>query len=307
MSRFLITGGAGFIGSHLCDALINRGDSVVVIDNLSSGNKNNLRKIFDNIEFVEGDVVSGDLDKINGNFDAVIHLAALISGYDSLNDPDAYVRDNITGTLRVIDFVATRSIPRVVFASSSTVYGNNGNASLSEKDVPAPISVYASTKLTGEHLLAMYGAMHGFSHCSLRFFNVYGPRQAADHPYANVTCKFSHAAANGYAINLYGTGTQSRDFVYIDDVVRAILLVIENSESHVYNIGTGSQVSINDLIRSLEEIVEKPFIINRKSEWPNDIRKIEADLSRAKQELGYDPAIRIGEGLARTVEFFKLG
>lgn len=305
MARYLVTGGAGFIGSHLCDALVEGGHSVVVLDDLSSGNRGNLAQLSGRIEIVEGDVVSGGLDRAEGSFDAVVHLAALISGYDSLKDPDAYVRANIDGLLRVIDFVAERRVPRIVFASSSTIYGNNEAASLSEHELPAPISVYASTKLSGEHLLAMYGAMHGFSHCSLRFFNVYGPRQAVDHPYANVTCKFSYAAAKSLPIDLYGTGDQSRDFVYVADVVRSILLVLSDSASPVYNIGTGSQTSINGLIASLEDISGRPFDITRKGEWPNDIRRISADLSRAATELDYAPTVAIDEGLARTVAFFK--
>lgn len=305
MARYLITGGAGFIGSHLCDALAGQGHDLVVLDDLTSGNRANIAQLDGRIRLIEGDVVSGGLGGIDGPFDAVVHLAALISGYDSLHDPDAYVRANIDGLLRVIDFVAANTVPRIVFASSSTVYGNKDAPALSEREVPAPISVYAATKLAGEHLLAMYGAMHGFTHCSLRFFNVYGPRQAVDHPYANVTCKFSHAAATGAGIRLYGTGEQSRDFVYVDDVVRSLLLVLERSPSAVYNIGTGAQTSINRLISALEAISGTPFAVERLGEWPNDIRRISADLTRATDELGYRPGVSIDEGLARTVAFFR--
>ena len=304
LARYLVTGGAGFIGSHLCDALVARGDDVVILDNLSSGNLANIAQLSGKIEVIEGDDVSGGLDGIEGLFDAVVHLAALISGRDSLLEPDVYVRQNIGGLLRVIDFAVARAVPRIVFASSSTVYGNNDAPALSETIVPAPLSVYAGTKLSGEHLLAMYGAMHGFSHCSLRFFNVYGPRQAVDHPYANVTCKFSHAAANGLPIKLYGDGDQSRDFVYVDDVVQSLLLVLSDSTSSLYNIGTGVQTSINMLISSLEAISGKTLEIDRQGEWPNDIRRISADLQRAERELGYRPSVGIADGLARTVAFF---
>lgn len=305
MSRYLVTGGAGFIGSHLCDALVSRGDHVVVIDNLSSGKTANLSSLKEGLDFFEGDITSGGLDQIDGPFDAVVHLAALISGYDSLNDPDLYVTSNVNGLLRVINYVAARSVPRLVFASSSTVYGNSDNAYLSEMDLPAPLSVYAATKLMGEHLLTMYGDMHGFSHCSLRFFNVYGPRQAQDHPYANVTCKFSWAAANNRPIDIYGDGEQSRDFVYVDDVVRSIILVMDNSPSNVYNIGTGHDLSINRLASTLEKISCRHFSINKKSEWPNDIRSIKADISKASSEIGYTPQFPIEEGLHRTVDYFR--
>lgn len=309
MGNYLVTGGAGFIGSHLCDALLAKGDTVTIVDDLSSGNLRNIASLPQSARFIQADVrsVSPDgLTALDGvAFDGVIHLAALISGYDSLYDPDAYVRSNIDGLLRVIAFVAKKRIPRIVFASSSTVFGNNDEPSLDEQRLPAPISVYASTKLSGEHLLAMYGAMHGFSHCSLRFFNVYGPRQAVDHPYANVTCKFSNAAAKGLAIKLYGDGTQSRDFVYVDDVVQSLLLVLDDSPSTLYNIGTGAQTSINDLISTLEGIAGRKFEIERLTEWPNDIKRISADINRAKAELDFTPDISIGEGLRRTVEFFR--
>jgi UDP-glucose 4-epimerase len=300
----LVTGGAGFIGSHLCDILVEQGHDVVVLDNLSSGKLENLKNVLEKVTFVQGDITEA-LPKTDGAFDAVIHLAALISGYDSLNDPYAYTQENIDGLLRVIDLVIERKIPRVVFASSSTVYGNNEAAALNELQLPAPMSVYANTKLFGEHLLRMYGAMHGFNHCSLRFFNVYGPRQAVDHAYANVTCKFSHAAAKGLPISLYGDGEQSRDFVYVDDVVSAILLALNKTESDVYNVGTGCQESINGLIFLLEDISGSSLQIYRHDEWPNDIRRIAADISRAKRELGYSPRFSIREGLERTVSYHE--
>lgn len=309
MARYLVTGGAGFIGSHLCDALVADGHDVVILDNLSSGNLGNIAQLSGRVEVVKGDVeaddASGGLGAVEGPFDAVVHLAALISGRDSLLEPDVYYRQNIGGLLRVIDFAVEHAVPRIVFASSSTVYGNNDAPALSERNMPAPLSVYAGTKLSGEHLLAMYGAMHGFSHCSLRFFNVYGPRQAIDHPYANVTCKFSHAAANGLPIKLYGDGEQSRDFVYVDDVVRSLMLVLSDSASPVYNIGTGVQTSINQLISSLETISGSTLEIDKQDEWPNDIRRIAADLNLAERELGYRPSVGIADGLARTVAFFK--
>ena len=305
MARYLVTGGAGFIGSHLCDALVDGGHDVVVLDDFSSGHRANLAQLEGRVEIVEGDLTAASLDRTGGKFDTVVHLAALISGHDSLLEPDAYCATNIFGLLRVIDFVAANKIPRIVFASSSTVYGNSDAEALSERDVPAPITVYAANKLNGEHLLAMYGALHGFSHCSLRLFNVYGPRQAIDHPYANVTCKFSHAAANRLPIALYGDGEQSRDFVYIDDVVRAFMRVLATSPSAVYNIGTGAQTSINGLIATLEGISGNPFSIDRKGEWPNDIRRISADLGRAEMELGYRPTVDMAEGLARTVASFS--
>ena len=300
-----MTGGAGFIGSHLCDALIEQGHEVVILDNMTSGKRANLTGRAASAQLIEGDVRAlADVEAQIGHVDAVVHLAALISGYDSLSDPDQYEDVNTKGLLRLIEFVARRKIGRIVFASSSTVYGNNSEERLTEQVMPAPLTVYALTKLGGEHLLDLYGKMHGFSHCSLRLFNVYGPRQATDHPYANVTCKFSHAAANRLPVKLYGDGGQSRDFVYVGDVVRAILAVLPGSQQPIYNIGTGEDRTINQLLEILGEISGRPLEVEQCAPWANDIRRIRADVSRFQQEFGFRPEVDIRQGLEATVRFF---
>jgi UDP-glucose 4-epimerase len=301
-----VTGGAGFIGSHLVDALVAAGHDVVVLDNFASGKQANLAGPSAEVAVIEGDVRSMiDHAPEIGEVDAIVHLAALISGYDSLSAPDDYVDVNVRGLLRVIDFAAARKVPRIVFASSSTVYGNQESIALTETTPPHPLTVYALTKLTGERLLDMYGRLHGFSHCSLRLFNVYGPRQAPDHPYANVTCKFSHAAANGLAVDLYGDGEQSRDFVYVADVVRAFMAVLERSAHAIYNVGTGETARINDLITALGDIGGRPLEVRRQAPWLNDIRSIKADTGRFAAEFGFRPQVPLSEGLARTVGFFR--
>lgn len=304
--RFLVTGGAGFIGSHICDALLAQGDAAVVLDDFRSGRHANLEHLRDKIDVIDADVrsVADHAERI-GDVDAVIHLAALISGHDSLYEPDVYEAINIGGLLRLIDYVADRKIPRLIFASSSTVYGNNATEPLTERTLPNPLTVYAVTKLAGEHLLSLYARLHGFSHCSLRLFNVYGPRQAVDHPYANVTCKFSFAAATGTGVRRYGDGEQSRDFVYVSDVVRAFLAVLEGSADSVYNVGTGSDSSINELLKSLERIAGAPLPLEQHPDWPNDIRRIRADISRIADEFGFRPKIGLDEGLAATVRSFR--
>lgn len=306
MSRILLTGGAGFIGSHLADALLDDGHDIVILDNFSSGNRSNLAGISDKADLVEGDVRNlGDFASAIGPVDIIIHLAALISGYDSLADPDAYVSANITGLQRVIDFGVLTGKPRILFASSSTVYGNQGQIPLHEEVRPDPLSVYAMTKLAGEHLLRMYGTMHDFSHCSLRLFNVYGPRQAVDHPYANVTCKFAHAAANGLPVKLFGDGNQSRDFIFVADVVRAFRAVLHESKRQIYNVGTGASASINELIEALGSIGGAPLRVEQYDDWPNDIRSIRADPARFEQDFGFRPVIEIDVGLRQTVEYFR--
>jgi UDP-glucose 4-epimerase len=303
---YLVTGGAGFIGSHLVDALLSAGHRVTVLDNFCSGKRENLARASGELKVVEGDIRSiSDHAEAIGPIDGIIHLAALISGYDSLADPDAYEDVNVRGLARLIEFAAANDVKRIVFASSSTVYGNREGIALTETVPPEPLTVYALTKLAGEHLLRLYGNMHGFSHCSLRLFNVYGPRQATDHPYANVTCKFSHAAANGLPVKLFGDGEQSRDFVFVDDVVRAFMAVLEHSSEEIYNVGTGRTARINDLIGELGQISGKPLSAEKCPPWPNDIRSIQADTSRFASEFGFAPQVGIREGLARTVDFFR--
>jgi UDP-glucose 4-epimerase len=303
---YLVTGGAGFIGSHLCDALCSRGDRVVILDNLSSGKLANVAELPSGIEFIEGDV--RDLPELEGKIqavDGIVHLAALISGYDSLSVPDEYEDVNVRGTLRVIEFASRRKIGRIVFASSSTIYGDRSGAPLRESDLPAPLTVYALSKLVGEHLLDLYGKMHGFSHCSLRLFNVYGPRQATDHPYANVTCKFSHAAANALPVKLYGDGEQSRDFVYVADVVNAFLAVLDGAPDTIYNVGTGQDASINSLLESLSRLSGRRLAVEHCPAWANDIRRIRADTSRLRETFGLVPQTSLSEGLAETIAFFQ--
>jgi UDP-glucose 4-epimerase len=305
MSRILVTGGAGFIGSHLVDALLERGNEILILDDFSSGRRSNLNASAGRFKLLEGDVrdIAARSHEI-GPVDAVIHLAARISGHDSLIDPVEYFRVNLEGTQALIDFAGETGASRFLFASSSTVYGNQPEGPIGEDRPPAPLTVYALTKFAGEHLLRMYARLRGFSHCSLRLFNVYGPRQATDHPYANVTCKFSHAAANALPVQLYGDGEQARDFVYVSDVVAAFVAVLEGSRDTIYNVGTGRTASINSLIASLSRIAGAELAADRQPPWPNDIRTICADTGRIRTEFGLEPTVPLEEGLRRTVEYF---
>lgn len=306
MAKILITGGAGFIGSHLADVLVARGDQVVVLDDLSLGKRENLAQLEGRIEFIKDDVanVGAHASKLEG-VTKIVHLAALISGYDSLSQPDAYVKANITGLLRVLEFAKARPGARIVFASSSTVYGNADGALCVETMLPAPVTLYALTKLAGEHLLEMYRGLYGYEYCALRLFNVYGPRQNPHHPYANVTCKFSHAAAGEGRVKLYGTGEQTRDFVAVDDVVRAMVRALEPTPSRLYNVGTGKDFSIKTLLSTVEKVSGRKLEVEQLPPWSNDIKAIRADVRRAKTELGLEAQTSLEEGLRRTVEFFR--
>jgi nucleoside-diphosphate-sugar epimerase len=307
----LVTGGAGFIGSTLCDRLIAAGHRVVVLDNFVSGKSANLERSAAMAApgqlTVHNQDVRSILDSAGaiGDVDVIFHLAALISGHDSLIENDSYVDANIKGLLRVIEFAAARKVGRIVFASSSTIYGSGQAGPLFENMPPAPVTVYAVTKLAGEHLLSLYGKLHDFSYCSLRLFNVYGPRQQIDHPYANVVCKFSYAAAKRLTACRYGNGTQSRDFIYVDDVIDAFIAVMSDSARAIYNVGTGTESSINSLIERLGRITGNPPEFEQRPAWPNDVQSVRADISLIEREFGFRPRFDLDWGLRATVDFFR--
>jgi UDP-glucose 4-epimerase len=306
MAKVLVTGGAGFIGSHLCDRLVERGDEVIVLDNFSYGKRKNLAAIEDRIHIIEDSVQNiGKHAAALAGVERVYHLAALISGYDSLKEPELYFDANITGLLRLLEVCKGLPGVRVLFASSSTVYGNREEPLRSESDMAAPVTTYALSKYAGEHLLSMYAPLYGFDYTCLRLFNVYGPRQNPDHPYANVTCKFAHAAATGGTVALYGDGSQTRDFVYVDDVVECFLRAGEKKPQRIYNVGTGKDASIRSLLDLVSSIAGVTIPVDQRGPWPNDIRAIRANIDLLRHDFGFEPQVQLEQGLARTVEFFR--
>jgi nucleoside-diphosphate-sugar epimerase len=232
-------------------------------------------------------------------------LAALISGYESLTSPDDYFRINVQGLLRLIELCGRLKKPRFVFASSSTVYGNVARDAHSERALPSPTTIYALTKLVGEHTLAMYRDRFGYDDVSLRLFNVYGPRQNPDHPYANVTCKFARAAAHRLPVKLYGDGSQTRDFIYVDDVADVIFSSLEAATpSRVYNVGTGETRSIGALLELAQKLANTQLLVDRCPPWQNDIRSICADIGRLRNELHFEPQTKLEDGLRQTIDWF---
>jgi UDP-glucose 4-epimerase len=262
--------------------LVERGFEVVALDDLSWGNAHKLDGL-KGVRLIEGDIRKLPQLGPLGAFSHVFHLAALISAYQSLEEPDQYFDTNVNGLLRVLELCKGSERPRLVFASTSGVYGNSEQALKSEGDVPRPTTVYAATKLAGEHLLAMYRERLGFDDVALRFFNVYGPGQSTKHPYANVTCRFSHAAAHGGTVQLYGDGSVTRDFIYM---------------------GTGRAASIGELLATVQRLAIKPITVERHAAWPNDIQSIRANMSRLEQELGFKARVGFEQGLKQTIEYF---
>jgi len=305
MSKVLVTGGAGFIGSHLVERLLQDGHEVIVADDFSYGSRAHLAGC-PGVRVLTTDVLDLPAHAAElAGVEVIFHLAALISSQDSLREPRRYFDTNVTGTLRVIETAAAVGARRIVLASSSTVYGNSAEPVKREDMLPQPITVYALSKLASEHLLALYAPIHGFSHVSLRLFNVYGPRQSPDHPYANVTCKLAHSVSHSRAIDVYGDGDQSRDFVYVDDVVGAFLAVALRSERTVYNVGSGASHSINELVAAVQRVSGTPLVRRDLPPWPNDIRSIRADTQLIARDHGYAPKVSLDEGLRRSVEYFR--
>jgi UDP-glucose 4-epimerase len=306
LSKVLVTGGAGFIGSHLCDRLVAQGDEVVVLDDLSTGQRSNLSHLERDVTVIEDSVLligrhSSALEGVT----RIYHLAALISGHDSMSLPDQYFETNVTGLMRLMECAGHLPGVRIVYASSSTVYGNTGDVARSEETPPAPITPYALSKLAGEHLLAMYAAVFGYDFVSLRLFNVYGPRQNPHHPYANVTCKFAYAAAHRLGVSLYGDGHQTRDFVYISDVVDAFVRAADATPGTLYNVGTGEEASVLSLLEHYQRLSGTQLKVEQHEAWENDIRHIRANVSRIRAGLGFEPRVALEEGLSRTLEYFR--
>lgn len=317
MSKYLVTGGAGFIGSHIVDALIAQDHEVAVLDNLSSGHKKNLSGVMDRINFIEGDVRDPETClKASEGCNGVFHEAALVSVADSVERPCDNHEINITGTLNVLEAARVNGVKRVIFASSAAIYGDNPELPKHEEMLPEPQSPYAVAKITGEYYLKTYAELYGLECVALRYFNVYGPRQDPSSPYSGVISIFSKRVGQGLPITIYGDGEQTRDFVNIADVASANLLAMKsaflkpNSESPqphksaknfaVFNVATGEQYTLLQLLSTLEELnsqkVERIFMAARSG----DIRHSFANNKKLKN-LGWQPSVSLKAGLAELV------
>lgn len=308
MKRFLVTGGAGFIGSHIACALVKRGDFVRVLDNFSSGKEENLKEAGDKIDLIRGDIRDKNTClKATEGIDFVLHQAALRSVPKSLQNPAEYNEVNIQGVLNMLEGALANRIKCFVFASSSSIYGETTKFPEKESDLPRLISPYALSKLAGEHYCKIYSYNYGLNTVALRYFNVFGPRQSLDDEYAVVVPKFITCILDNQPPPIYGDGRQSRDFTYIENVVAANILGAEaaNLKGEVLNVASGKDYSIIELVKILNKITGKnikPVFLEKR---PADVFRTLADLSRPRKILGYQPKIDFIGGLKKTIEFFK--
>jgi UDP-glucose 4-epimerase len=312
---FLVTGGAGFIGSHLVERLLadDARARVRVLDNFSAGARGNLpfaEGAGARLEVIEGDV--RDLDAVERaarGVDVIFHQAAMRSVPRSVKDPLGANDNNVTGTLHVFEAARRAGVPRVVYASSSSVYGASPELPKREDQTPAPISPYAASKAAGELYGAVWSRLYGVETVGLRYFNVFGPRQDPASEYAAVIPRFILWGLRGQALEVHGDGTQSRDFTYIDNVVDANLAAARapGVGGEVFNVGCGSRVSLLDIVARLEGLLGRPLERRHTPSREGDVPHTLADVSKGKRLLGYTPAVAFDEGFRRTVEFFRKG
>lgn len=308
MSRFLVTGGAGFIGSHIVEELVKQKHYVRLLDNFSSGRVSNLKGLENKIDLIKGDICSRSVCfKAARGMDFVLHQAALRSVPKSMEEPHAYNRVNIDGTLNMLEASKANRVRRFVFASSSSVYGQVNIFPEKENFTPEPISPYALSKLTGEYYCRIFSLHFGLPAVVLRYFNVFGPRQALDDEYAVVIPKFINCLLKDQRPPVFGNGRQSRDFTFVKNVVDANLLAARAKKLNfgVFNVAGGRDTTILDLVKLLNNILGKkipPLLLGRR---PGDVFRTLADIGESKKALKFKPAVDFISGLKITVDYWK--
>jgi nucleoside-diphosphate-sugar epimerase len=306
MSSYLVTGGAGFIGSHLVEELARRGEQVRVVDNLSTGNQRNLSHL-SSVEFLRGDLADLEVARrASAKVDYVLHQAAIPSVPRSIKDPIESNRSNIDATINLLVAARDAGVKRVVYAGSSSAYGNTPTLPKREDMPPAPLSPYALQKLVGEQYARLFTELYGLSTVTTRYFNVFGPRQDPSSPYSGVISLFISALLEGRSPTIFGDGEQTRDFTYVTNVVDGVLRACHApAATGVFNIAVGTRTSLNQLFQSLRDIIGSNLDAVHGPPRPGDVRDSQADLTRAKAILGYAPMVSLTEGLKLTVDWYR--
>ena len=308
MASFLITGGAGFVGSHLVEELLRRGEQVRVLDNFSTSKRENIGSFLDNVELIEGDIRSYHTvrDAVD-NVDIILHQGALPSVPRSVKDPLTTNEVNVSGTLNILDAARDAGVTRVVFASSSSVYGANQEIPKREEMLPMPISPYAVSKLTGEKYCEVFSQIYGLETVVLRYFNVFGPRQDPQSSYAAFIPRFIVGIAEGKELTINGDGRQSRDFTFVSNVVDANLRAAQAEDvgGQVFNVACGSSLTVNEVVDVIRETLGTQGNVKHGPPAPGDVPHSLADISRAREHLGYEPLVPAAEGLRRAVQWFR--
>jgi UDP-glucose 4-epimerase len=307
MKKALVTGGAGFIGSHLVDALVKKGIQVVVLDDFSTGKKENLSSVIDSIGLVEGSVTDAEsVKRAAEGADVIFHLAAVASVQKSIEEPLVTHDVNTRGTLAVFDAARALDISKVVYVSSCTVYGMLPELPKRETSPCCPASPYGLHKMIGEGYAKLYHELHGLSSTGLRFFNVFGPRQDASSPYSGVISIFHDRLSKRQPITIFGDGETTRDFVYVDDVVAALITAAQpqagGTGADVYNIGTGKETSLRAVVKAFESALGTAAEVTYAPERQGDIKHSVADITKAKNELGWSPEVSFEEGIKMLVQ-----
>ncbi len=308
MRTFLVTGAAGFIGSHIATALVERGDRVRVLDNLSTGFRRNLEHLEGRFEFIEGDLVdSRVVAEAVQDVDCIFHQAALASVPRSVENPLETHAACVTGTVNLLDAARRGGVRRVVYAASSSAYGDQPNSSKRESDLPAPLSPYATAKLAGEYYLQAFYHTYGLETVAIRYFNVFGPRQDPGSAYSAVIPLFITAMLDGRQPVIFGDGLQSRDFTYIDNVVHGNLLAAdaEGVAGRTINVANGRATNLLELIDALQQMLGLTIEPRHEPARVGDVRESLADITTARTLLGYEPRVSFEEGLRRSIDYYQ--
>jgi nucleoside-diphosphate-sugar epimerase len=308
MAKYLVTGGAGFIGSHLVEELLRRGQTVRVVDSLVTGKRANMASFADRVEFIEGDLADKEVARrsVEG-MEFVLHQAAIPSVPRSVAEPERCHRANVDGTLNVLLASREAGIRRLLFAGSSSVYGNSATLPKRE-DMPSnPLSPYALHKLIGEQYARMFTSLYGLETVTIRYFNVFGPRQDPSSPYSGVISLFIRALVEGRSPAIYGDGEQTRDFTYVANVVDGVLKACSApaASGRVFNVATGGRISLNHLYQALQELTGRTIAATYAPTRVGDVRDSQADISAAREILGYSPIVTFEDGLARTLAWSR--